>query len=94
MNKLTIKDLARTEQLGRKQLAAVRGGFSLSKTGYSLSATPAIWTPTYDSSVHVQQNLGQAQQVFNKTADGSAFICGLDVTNNTDQFGQNNVNVH
>lgn len=94
MKTLTIKDLAHTEQLGRKELAAVRGGFSLSKTGYSLSATPTSWTPTYDSSVHVEQNLAQAQQVFNKTADGSAFICGLNVTNNTDQFGQNNVNVY
>lgn len=94
MSKLTIKDLARTDELGRKELAAVRGGFNLSKTGYSLSTMPTNWSPTFDSSVHAQQSLSQAQQVFNQTADGSAFICGLDVTNNTDQFGQNNVNVY
>jgi hypothetical protein len=35
----------------------------------------------------------QLQDVQNLTANGSAFVSGVHVTNNTDQFGQNNIAV-
>jgi hypothetical protein len=46
-----------------------------------------------DSSVHATQDLSQMQQVVNATANGSAFLGGIDATNKTKQFGQNNISV-
>jgi hypothetical protein len=95
MKNLTIKDLARTEELGKAEMATVRGGYSMkTSTGYSPSYSlfpSSGYSPSFDSSIHVNQDLKQAQQVLNETADGSAFLSGVHVTNNTDQFGQNNV---
>jgi hypothetical protein len=91
MKTLTIQDLARTEELDRGSMAAVRGGFNMSKTGYSLSAPSAPGYPSaFDSTLNISQSLQQGQQVLNETADGSAFISGVTVHNNTSQFGQNN----
>ena len=88
MKTLTIKDLASNEALGRKEMAAVRGG-------YSLGACPTwpvmSYSPSVDSSVHATQNLAQGQQVLNETADGSAFLGNIHVKNTTNQFGQNNI---
>jgi hypothetical protein len=89
MKTLIVKDLARTEELGRTEMAAVRGGYSMSSTGYSMPG--AVYNPTSDSSVHATQGLQQFQSVLNATANGSAFLDNLHVTNNTDQFGQNNI---
>jgi hypothetical protein len=98
MKTLTIKDLARTEALDRSEMAAVRGGFSkLACLPQPCYPYPPCPTPDYgssDSSVHAQQNLQQLQSVMNSTANGSAFLDNLHVTNNTSQFGQNNVNVY
>jgi hypothetical protein len=100
MKTLTIKDLARSEELGRSTMAAVRGGYNMSTAGYSPSSyspssyslfpMPPSYSPSGDSSVHINQDLKQAQQVFNETANGSAFLNGVTVHNNTSQFGQNN----
>jgi hypothetical protein len=91
MKTLIIKDLAVTTELGRKEMSAVRGGHNAGgyKTGmpsYSLFPTPSFGSP-----INASQDLRQAQQVLNETADGSAFVSGVHVTNNTSQFGQNNL---
>jgi hypothetical protein len=52
-----------------------------------------VYSPSYNSSIKTDQNLLQMQDVQNLTANGSAFVSGVHVTNNTDQFGQNNIAV-
>jgi hypothetical protein len=89
MKTLIIKDLARSEQLDRGAMAAVRGGWKMPTPGYTFG--DVTYAPTYDSSVHATQDLAQMQSVVNATANGSAFLNGIDVKNNTSQFGQNNV---
>jgi hypothetical protein len=91
MKTLTIKDLATSCELSRKDMASVRGGHNAS--GYSMgSPSYSLFPmPSYAPSVNATQDLRQAQQVVNETADGSAFLSGVHVTNNTSQFGQNNV---
>jgi hypothetical protein len=51
------------------------------------------YSPSYNSSIKTDQSLLQMQEVQNLTANGSAFVSGVHVTNNTDQFGQNNIAV-
>jgi hypothetical protein len=87
MKTLIIKDLALTTELGRSDMAAVRGG-----TRMSMPWMPE-YSPKYDSSIKADQSLMQLQDVQNLTANGSAFVSGVHVTNNTDQFGQNNIAV-
>jgi hypothetical protein len=86
MNALTIKDLALTSELSRKEMSAVRGGHGMGGPSY-----PLFPMPSYTKSIDATQDLRQAQQVINETADGSAFVSGVHVTNNTSQFGQNNL---
>jgi hypothetical protein len=86
MNTLTIKDLALTNELSRKDMRGVRGGHSMGGPSY-----PMFPMPSYTKSIDASQDLRQAQQVLNETADGSAYIEGVHVTNNTSQFGQNNL---
>jgi hypothetical protein len=92
MKTLTIKDLARTEQLDRTAMSAVRGGWNMCPPP-PCSPCPTDYKPGYDSSLHATQNLQQYQNVVNPTANGSAFLDGVHVTNNTSQFGQNNISV-
>jgi hypothetical protein len=87
MKTLIIKDLALTTELGRSDMAAVRGG-----TRTSMPWMPE-YSPKYDSSIKADQSLMQLQDVQNLTANGSAFVSGVHVSNNTDQFGQNNIAV-
>jgi hypothetical protein len=86
MKTLTIKDLALTSELTRNEMRSVRGGYKLDLPSY-----PMFAAPSYTKSIDVTQNLAQAQDVLNATANGSAFIDGVHATNNTSQFGQNNV---
>jgi hypothetical protein len=91
MKTLTIKDLGVTRELDRNAMTAVRGGHSGSKSG-----SQAPWFPSYEpqhgsSSLDASQDLTQLQKVVNATANGSAFIDCVDVTNNTHQYGQNNI---
>jgi hypothetical protein len=88
MKTLIIKDLALSTELGRTEMAAVRGGH-----GSSSMPWMPVYSPSYDSSIKATQNLMQLQDVQNLTANGSAFVSGVHVTNNTDQFGQNNIAV-
>ncbi|MFJ1471798.1 hypothetical protein [Massilia orientalis] len=90
MNTLSIKDLALTCELDRGAMAHVRGGHGkMQQPSHGLSPMPAYF-PSYNSTVDVDQNLQQFQNVTNATANGSAFIDGVTVHNNTSQFGQNN----
>ena len=99
MTTLTIKDLARTEQLDQSALSAVRGGTKMSLPGCSYgpgsygqgSFGDLTYAPSSDSSVHATQDLAQFQKVTNATANGAAFIGGVSVNNNTSLFGQNNI---
>jgi hypothetical protein len=90
MKTLTIKDLAVSSDLSRQEMSTVRGGH---KAGYTMgSPSYSLFPmPSYTKSIDASQDLRQAQQVVNETADGSAFISGVHVTNNTSQFGQNNL---
>jgi hypothetical protein len=89
MKSLTIKDLARNEQLDGKAMAAVRGGWSMNSPHYELG--DITYAPSYDSSITASQSLVQVQNVTNAVANGSAFVDGVHATNNTTQFGQNNI---
>jgi hypothetical protein len=91
MKTLTIKDLARSEELGRSEMAAVRGGVSVSSQSKLLYPMQPSYSSSFDSSLHASQDLRQIQQVLNETADGSAFLSGVHATNKTSQFGQNNI---
>ena len=92
MNTLTIKDLDRAEQLDRSAMRAVRGGHNT----YSMY-TPSYYSgdvtykPSYDSSINALQSLGQQQTVLTATANGSAFLGGVDVHNKTSQTGTNKI---
>ncbi len=89
MKTLTIKDLARTEELDHAALSAVRGGSKMD--WYSYKTGDITYAPSYDSSIHGTQNLAQFQDVTNAVANGSAFVDKLHVNNNTHLFGQNNI---
>jgi hypothetical protein len=95
MKTLTLKDLARTDTLDHADMAAVRGGHDLGKQYCPpWSSTPSYFPPgSSDSSIHATQDLSQLQSVTNATANGSAYLGGVDVTNKTKQFGQNNIHV-
>jgi len=90
MKTLTIKDLALTCELDRDAMARVRGGYNMQQQSHSLVPMPS-YSPTYSSSIDARQGLQQLQDVVNATANGSAFIDCVDVTNNTHQYGQNNI---
>jgi len=87
MNTLTIKDLGRTRELDHADLAAVRGGHGKSSAPWTMAPEPTKFGPSLDAT----QDLTQLQKVVNATANGSAFIDCVDVTNNTHQYGQNNI---
>jgi hypothetical protein len=93
MKTLIIKDLARADALDHEALAGVRGGYNMGPQ-YCAAWFPV---PEYcgpgssDSSVHATQDLSQMQSVVNATANGSAYLGGVDVPNKTKQFGQNNI---
>ena len=87
MKTLIVKDLARTEQLDLTAMAAVRGGWKMNTSGYKSGDMNV--TRSSDSSIHATQDLMQVQKVLNATANGSAFIHGVDVRNDVSQVGKN-----
>jgi hypothetical protein len=89
MKSLTIKDLARTEELDGKAMAAVRGGWTMKSPHYTIG--DVSYAPSYDSSITAVQNLAQMQTVTNAVANGSAFLDGVHATNTTSQTGKNNI---
>jgi len=89
MKTLTITDLARSEQLDRPTMAAVRGGWKMG---------PTPWVPgdlkfagSDDSSITATQNLAQMQEVLTATANGSAFVEGVRVDSDVAQRGENKI---
>lgn len=97
MKTLTIKDLAREQELDAGRMALVRGGYNMGTSycppSYAFCPPPYGIPGSSDSSLHATQDLRQGQQVFNDTANDSAFLSGIDVSNKTKQFGQNNISV-
>jgi hypothetical protein len=91
MKTLTIKDLALTSELSREEMRTVRGGHNAGGYKAGGAAYSLFPMPSYTKSIDATQDLRQAQQVLNETADGSAFVSGVHVNNNTSQFGQNNL---
>jgi hypothetical protein len=89
MHTLTITDLARSEQLDRPTMAAVRGGWKMGAPSYSYGDLKI--GGTFDSSINATQNLAQMQEVLTATANGSAFVDGVDVHSNVDQHGDNKI---
>jgi hypothetical protein len=97
MKTLTIQDLPRTEQLDRGAMTLVRGGWSMSSPSYAPS-TMNYWkpgtenyAPSFDSSISATQNLLQQQSVTTATANGSAFLHGVDVHSDVHQDGKNKI---
>lgn len=86
MKTLIIKDLATTCELSHSDMTAIRGGHGTRTMPWS-----PMPSPSYSASIKANQNLMQFQDVKNLTANDSAFIAGVNTTNNTDQFGQNNL---
>lgn len=89
MKTLFITDLARTEQLDRTAMAAVRGGFKMGPTGYGFG--DVSYAPSSDSSITATQNLAQMQEVLTATANGSAFVHGVHVDSDVSQYGENKI---
>jgi hypothetical protein len=89
MKTLTIKDLARTEQLDSTAMAGVRGGWKMNSPHYSFG--DVTYAPSYDSSIHGVQNLAQQQSVLLATANDSAFIDGVHVNSDVSQKGNNTI---
>jgi hypothetical protein len=89
MKTLTIKDLARTEQLDSREMALVRGGWSMHSPDYKPGNLS--YMPSYDSSITATQNLLQKQSVLTATANGSAFVHGVDVHSDVHQDGDNKI---
>ena len=87
MKTLTITDLARTEDLDRNAMNAVRGGWKMGMPSYQYG--DVFYAPSKDSSITASQNLGQMQEVMTATANGSAFVDGVHVNSNVDQRGEN-----
>jgi hypothetical protein len=87
MNTLIIKDLDRAEQLDRTAMAAVRGGWSVYAPSYKMG--DVTYAPHDDSSINAAQSLNQLQNVMTATANDSAFLSGVTVTNTTHQNGKN-----
>jgi len=92
MKTLTIKDLSRTHELDRGAMATVRGGHGSGYSGGQASWFPSSSAPYKSApSLDATQDLTQIQKVVNATANGSAFVDCVDATNNTHQYGQNNI---
>jgi len=89
MKNLTIKDLARTDNLDSGAMAAVRGGWSMAAP--SSKYGDFSYTPSYDSSITAAQTLLQKQSVLTATANGSAFVEGVDVHSDVHQNGKNKI---
>ncbi|MGO4378133.1 hypothetical protein AB4Z19_07670 [Pseudoduganella sp. RAF19] len=89
MKTLIIKDLARTEQLDRTAMAGVRGGWKMNSPYYSFG--DVTYAPSYDSSIKGTQNMLQQQDKLTATANGSAFLDGIHVHDNTAQNGANTI---
>ena len=88
MKTLIITDLARTETLDRTTMTTVRGGHN-QYIAPSYTFGDITYAPKSDSSIHAMQSLSQLQNVMTATANGSAFVDGVNVHNDVSQDGKN-----
>ena len=88
MKTLIITDLARTETLDRATMTTVRGGHN-QYIAPSYTFGDFTYAPTSDSSINASQSLNQLQNVMTATANGSAFVDGVNVHNDVSQNGKN-----
>jgi hypothetical protein len=89
MKTLTIADLARSEQLDRPTMAAVRGGWKIAMPSYPPGGMHHA--PKLDASVAATQDLAQLQDVVTATANGAAFVDGVGVDSHVAQDGNNRI---
>lgn len=89
MKTVIITDLARSEHLDRPTMSAVRGGWKVNAASYMFG--DVNYAGTDDSSIHAMQNLGQAQSTLTATANGAAFVDGVNVDNDVTQNGKNTI---
>jgi hypothetical protein len=87
MNTLAINDLARSEHLDRPTMATVRGGWKVGKPACSFGDQK--FAGSNDSSTTVAQKLVRMQEVVTATANGSAFLGGVDVSSQAPQNVEN-----
>jgi hypothetical protein len=88
MKTLIITDLARTETLDSATMTTVRGGHN-QYIAPSYTFGDYTYAPTSDSSINASQSLNQIQNVMTATANGSAFVDGVNVHNDVSQNGKN-----
>jgi hypothetical protein len=88
MKTLIITDLARTETLDRATMTNVRGGHNM-YVAPSYTFGDFMYAPKSDSSINAAQSLNQLQNVMTATANGSAFVDGVNVHNDVSQDGKN-----
>jgi hypothetical protein len=88
MKTLTIKDLARTEELDRSAMSAVRGGWKM-ESMYKFG--DLTYSPSHDSSIDAVQEIFQKQNSVNAVANESAFLDNIHVTNNVSQDTKNKI---
>jgi hypothetical protein len=93
MKALIVKDLDHTVQLDRTEMTAVRGGMKMSGPAekYCGKFGDLTYAPSDDSSITAAQSLFQVQDVVNATANGSAFLDNIHVTNDVSQNGTNKI---
>jgi hypothetical protein len=88
MKTLTIKDLARTEELDSAKMASVRGGWKMNTSYFKVGDIDI--GGDYDSSINAMQSLKQNQSSVVATANEAAFIGPhVNVSNTGDQDGKN-----
>jgi hypothetical protein len=88
MKTLIITDLARTETLDRATMTTVRGGHN-QYWAPSYTFGDITYAPKSDTSINASQSLSQLQNVMTATANGSAFVDGVNVHNDVSQDGKN-----
>ncbi|KIF83312.1 hypothetical protein [Noviherbaspirillum autotrophicum] len=99
MQTLMIKDLTVTEEIDRKEMAAVRGGqgSGLYCPPSSYPGMPSSWGPVYDLpkndfNFNASQSLGQSQNTVVNNGNNVAFASGITANVSPPQHGSNNIN--
>ena len=88
MKTLMIKDLAVTEQLDRKAMAAVQGGMLKGGSPYVL---PMLGSSKHDFSFDATQLIGQTQNIVNQNGNNVAFSNDIHSTIKPTQTASNNL---
>ncbi|MGE5648943.1 hypothetical protein [Noviherbaspirillum sp. UKPF54] len=97
MKTLTIKDLARSEELDRSSMAAVRGGLGTGKYSAASPYMPSFSAPMFsitqnDFDFNASQSLGQSQNTLVNNGNNVAFADNITANVHPTQTGSNNIN--